>query len=114
VNNNLVAVGALPPLKSTEQAQVDQVLALMPDCYTQELDDCIHARTSEYPGCAIIQKYYVNVPDASPVAMHVEEYVDEIPFCSKDALIRSPLGYGLIAGAALLGIAVGVLVVKST
>jgi hypothetical protein len=108
----LVSFGATTALSAAEQAQVDAVIAVLPKCYTQELHDCFNKRSMEQPGCEIIQKYYTVEP--TPVSNAIDEYIksDKMPYCSQQNLLRSPLGYALIGGAAILGVAIGIMIPK--
>jgi hypothetical protein len=107
----IVSFGALPTLAAAEQAEVQAITKLMPDCYTQELSDCIKGRSSAYRHCQELTERYLWLPDDSPIVAHVKAHLNEkVDYCHENQLIKSPLGIGLIAGAAIVGLAIGIMI----
>lgn len=110
---NLVSFGqeTLPQLTPAEQAEVKAIVEIMPDCYTQELSDCLNGRSSAFKHCQELTERYVWLPNEHPIVAHVKKHLnDNVEYCHESDLLRSPLGYGLIAGALCIGIAVGILI----
>ncbi len=111
---SLGAQPALPALTPAQQAEVRAIIELLPDCYTQEVDDCFDGRSSEYRHCGELTERYIWLDDNHPVAQHVQAYIDnQIDYCHEQELIKSPMGIGLIAGAALAGLVIGFVIPKS-
>lgn len=74
-----------PALGATEAA-------LLPPCYSQELDDCIEERNVTYPNCQAILQAYERDFDATEAA------VDALPYCSEKALPAEPCELPLLFG----------------
>lgn len=107
----LVSFGALPTLTAAEAAEAKAIVDLMPDCYTQELSDCIKGRSSAFRHCQELTERYLWLPDESPIVAHVRAHLnDKMDYCHENQLIKSPLGIGLIAGAAIVGLAIGIMI----
>lgn len=77
--------------------------ALLPSCYSQELDDCVMERNLEYPRCDEIQRAYESDFDAMESAINV------LPYCSEKTRYywaAAGAGVGLVL-ASLIWTAVG-------
>lgn len=84
------------PLCEADFAWAEQTAALLPPCYSQELDDCLQGKSTSLPGCDAINELY----DLD------ERLIEQLPFCAPP---RTPWGEMVAAaGAALvLGFFVG-------
>lgn len=84
------------------ETALQRVVKVLPDCYTQELDDCWDEDPSDWPGCPTLNQAYEENEQAT------EDIINALPYCSEKKQRQEIMIFA--AGAAIVGLSLGLLI----